>query len=277
MKKIAKKVYLSFLNTYNKKQQNYLTYVRQKVNSLNSLFKNNQLKNNLSQITIIINPSHCIKEATNKNIDVNIILFYVDKVDKKDYIHGVMNPVFQQGTGEALEYNNKQYIVVYGSSDKNKNCYNERYFKQTVIHELMHVLDKEIEEDYNSKYFFGNPVEGCQDNYGVPYPGMYGNDDDLFESQFAEYFTCKGERKQYIYDLLQSIENYAIKTNQDELEIVEELKDSLDDKMLFFDLVDKFEKKNINFAPLAFVYHLTFSKQKNGNKQTILDILNNLY
>jgi hypothetical protein len=41
--------------------------------------------------------------------------------------------------------------------------------------------------------------------------------------------------------------------------------------------VDEFEQKDINYAPLAFLYHLTFSKQKNGTKNTALNILNNLY
>jgi hypothetical protein len=43
------------------------------------------------------------------------------------------------------------------------------------------------------------------------------------------------------------------------------------------DLVNDFEKNDINYSPLAFIYHLTFSKQKNGNKQSAIKILKSLY
>lgn len=275
--KIAKKICLSFLDTKDNLQQKYLNYAKQKANLLNNFFKNDLLKQNIIYTFIDINPSECIEFAQDKDLKVGIILFYVDKVNKKDYISGLMKTQYDYGMGQALNHNNKDYIVVYGVSDKNDYCSSKKYFKQTVTHELMHILDRYIDKDFYSENYFGHNVQGVEENNGVPYPGMFGDDDDIFDEKFAEYFTCKGEQKQYIYDLLQSIEDYAKAIKQKEIIIVQQLKQSLKNKNIFFNLVDEFEKRDINYAPLAFLYHLTFSKQKNGTKATALNILNNLY
>jgi hypothetical protein len=42
-------------------------------------------------------------------------------------------------------------------------------------------------------------------------------------------------------------------------------------------LVDEFKNININYSSLAFIYHLSFSKQKNGTKQDAIKILESLY
>lgn len=275
--KIAKKICLSFLDTRDNLQQKYLNYAKQKANLLDGFFKNNLLKQNIVYTFININPSECIEFAQDKKIKVGVILFYVDKVNKKDYISGLMNTKYDCGIGQALNYNNKDYIVAYGISDKNDYCSSKKYFKQTVIHELMHILDRYIDEDFYSENYFGHNIPGIKENNGVPYPGMFGNDDDIFDEKFAQYFTCKGEQKQYIYDLLQSIEDYAKTIKQKEIIVVEQIKQSLKNKNMFLKLVDEFEKRDINYSPLAFLYHLSFSKQKNGTIKTALNILNNLY
>lgn len=275
--KIAKKICLSFLNTRDELQQKYLNYAKQKADLLDGFFKNNLLKQNIIFTFIYINPFECIKSAQDKTIKVGIILFYVDKINKKDYIPGLMNEKYNSGMGQALNHNNKDYIVVYGVSNKNDYCSSKKYFKQTVTHELMHILDRYIDKEFDSENYFGHNIPDIKENNGIPYPGMFGNDDDIFDEKFAEYFTCKGEQKQYVYDLLQSIQDYAKKTNQKEINVVEQIKRGLQNKNIYFNLVDEFEKKDINYAPLAFLYHLTFSKQKNGTKNTALNILNNLY
>lgn len=275
--KIAKKICLSFLNTKDKLQQKYLNYAKQKANLLDGFFKNNFLKQNIVYTFIDINPSECIEFAQDKDLKVGIVLFYVDKVNKKDYIPGLMKTQYDYGIGQALNHNNKDYIVVYGISDKNDYCSSKKYFKQTVTHELMHILDRYIDDDFYSENYFGHNVSEIKENNGVPYPGMFGDDDDIFDEKFAEYFTCKGQQKQYIYDLLQSIEDYAKAINKKEIIVVEQIKQALKNKNTLLNLVDEFEKRDINYSPLAFLYHLTFSQQKNGTKATALNILNDLY
>lgn len=276
--KIAKKIFLSYLQTKNILLNKIINFSRTKANCLDKFFKNNLLVKDIVKYDIKFNLNEISQNFNDKEICINVIMFYVDKVDKKHYINGIMKKDFQQGIAQALEFNNKYYIVIYGSTNKESDCYSKKYFKQSFTHELMHFIDREIDQQYiSNQFYFGHPLENFNDNNGVPYPGMYGDDDDIFDQKFAEYYTCKGEQKQYIFDLINCIEDYAELYNIKTQDFIFHIINVLNDKNKFMDLVNDFEKNDINYSPLAFIYHLTFSKQKNGNKQSAIKILKSLY
>ena len=194
--------------------------------------------------------------------------------EKGDFKHIAVKDNFEAGMGQKLDRNGQHYIVIYGDRE---DKYDMSYFKDTFIHELMHMFDQMIDEDYYNDYYFGHSVEGFQDNEGIPYPGMYGDDDDVFDDKFAEYYTCKAERRQYIFDLMRSIEDYADMKKISYTDIVDTVKKALDNKKQLRKMADDFKRLKVNYSPLAFLYHLTFSDQKNGNKNDAVKILNEIY
>lgn len=260
--KIAKKVMQAFLNTNDECLQLQMSIAKQLSNKSSKYFYNDRLIHNDVFFYVDLNLRLF---GINKTYHVGIVFLYVDKKDKhKEYPRFVKN--YGTGQGEAVSYpNDKYYIVVYGDSKQN---YNERYFKNTFIHEMMHVIDNIIDEQKTLQTdFYGHKNEKGK----VPFPK---NEDDLFDEKFAEYFTCKAQRKEYTFDLLDSIEQFADATNQTEQQTVQLIKNSLHNKSNFMKLIEQFKKQKINYAPLTFIYHFVFSKQKNGNKQTALNILN---
>lgn len=274
--KIAKKILISYLQTKYVFLNEIINYSKKLSNKLDQFFKGNFLKNNLMKYHFTINLNE-ISSNLDEKIQIEVIMLYSDKITQKDYIKGIIKPQFCGGMGEALYKNGKNYIIIYGSTNKEEACYNKKYFKQTFTHELMHFLDKYIDDKYHDEFYYGHPLKGFNDNNGIPYPGMYGEDDNLFEETFAQYYTCLGERKQYIFDLMSSIQDYMEKTNSNFNEIINHIITSLNDKNKFMKLVDEFKNININYSSLAFIYHLSFSKQKNGTKRDAIKILESLY
>jgi hypothetical protein len=52
--------------------------------------------------------------------------------------------------------------------------------------------------------------------------------------------------------------------------------EALSSKNSFKSLSQKFKRTGLNYASLALIYHLAFSKQKNGNKYDAMKILKDL-
>ena len=129
LSKIAKRIMFAFLRTKNIVQQQYLNYAKKKADCLDSFFKNDILKKKIIHTFVKINPSEVFENAEDKNIEVGIILLYQNELTKKDYIDSLIKSEYNYGMGEALIYNNKPYIVVYGSSVKKFNCCSKKYFK----------------------------------------------------------------------------------------------------------------------------------------------------
>jgi hypothetical protein len=93
-----------------------------------------------------------------------------------------MHPNYSIGVAEYCKYRNKHYIVVYGSSNKKDYCYNKKFFKTSFTHELIHLLDSFLYKDeLKEKYSYGHPINDFQHNGGVPFPGMFGKNDNIYD------------------------------------------------------------------------------------------------
>lgn len=273
LNRIAKRIYLSFLKTKNDLINKEITYADALFNKLTKYFDaDGMLKQPVVQEHMDVYLDTLSDDYEGRSFEVNVIMLYVK--EKGDFKHIAVKDEFEAGMGQKLDRNWQHYIVIYGDRE---DKYDMSYFKDTFIHELMHLFDQMIDEDYNGDYYFGHPVEGFQDNDGIPYPGMYGDDDDVFDAEFAEYYTCKAERRQYIFDLMRSIEDYADMKKISYTDIVDTVKKALDNKKQLRKIADDFKRLKVNYSPLAFLYHLTFSKQKNGNKQDAIEILKEIY
>ena len=292
--RLAKSLISSNISFYTKNEiiNKERNYAKQLFQQFNNFFINDELNPELyiAQKTIKVDLSK-IQEQYKKIIDVTAIMFYVDKVNKKDYINGVMRPEYGDGTGQSLVHNGKNYVVIYGHSEW---CNEKDYFMETFIHQLMHTMNYQFDEDYdkiqNVNYYFGHPIQEQRDdnNGGIPYPGMYGDNDDFFDERFAEYYTCRAERKESIHDLLSAFQwhiqrveqNNNKKFNNEQIkELIQSLIKSLNNKNDFFRWLEKIQKEDPGFNDTAmpFIYHLAFSKQQNGNKQDAIKILKDIY
>lgn len=275
--KIAKKLLLSFLQHQNEKLRNIYQYALDASKSLHLYFKDNCLIDNLVHHIIRINPHEISSDLINKNIYVNVLLLYADKLDGINSFNGVIHKEYSFGVAEYLQHHKKHYIVIYGSSNKNDFCFNEKFFRTSFVHELIHLLDTFLYKDeLQEEYSYGHPVDGFMENGGVPFPGMNGEQYDVFDEIFAEYFTCKAERRQYTYDLIDLIEQYANYVKMEQTQVVEQMIEALSSKNSFKSLSQKFKRTGLNYASLALIYHLAFSKQKNGNKYDAMKILKDL-
>lgn len=273
LNRIAKRIYLSFLKTKNDLINKEITYADALFNKLTKYFDaDGMLKQPVVQEHMDVYLDTLSDDYEGRSFEVNVIMLYVK--EKGNFKHIAVKDEFEAGMGQKLDRNGQHYIVIYGDRE---DKYDMSYFKDTFIHELMHMFDQMIDEDYYNDYYFGHPVEGFQDNEGIPYPGMYGDDDEVFDDKFAEYYTCKAERDQYIFDLMRSIEDYADMKKISYTDIVDTVKKALDNKKQLRKMADDFKRLKVNYSPLAFLYHLTFSDQKNGNKNDAVKILNEIY
>ena len=252
--------------------------------ALSSYFTNDALNEAFVQKTVKLDLSNIV-EQYKKVIKVNVIMLYVDKVDKKDYDSNIIKPQYGYGTGQALVHNGKYYVVMYGHSEQ---CWDIDYFINTAVHELMHIINHQFDEDYdpdkNINNYYGHPVqEPTEDNNGgILYPGMYGDvNDDKFDEKYAEYYTCRAERKQTVHDLITWFEDMVRYKKMDDEQIkqfIETMIKSLDSKRKFFKWLDEMKKDKYFYdCSLPLIYHLALSKQQNGNKQDAIKILRDLY
>ena len=217
-----------------------------------------------------------------KSMNINMILIDVGnrKFHKKmmRQFKGLIKD-YPPGQGQALWDGDKPYIVVYCDEQNGS----KQQVREIAVHETMHLLDAEFDEDYESDGYYGHPVEqdrGEDNNYGIPYPGMPGMDEstsmNIFDERFAEYFTCKAQRKQTTYDVMSLIDDYSKQQKISHREFIQEMIDSLDDKEKFMELYERLGDKGYINSTLGLLYHLAFSKQKNGSKQDAKKILQNL-
>lgn len=60
--------------------------------------------------------------------------------------------------------------------------------KETAVHEAMHLMDWQFDDECTDDDYFGHPVEedtSEENNYGIPYPGMPGKGMDCYDEKFA--------------------------------------------------------------------------------------------
>ena len=164
--------------------------------------------------TLTVDLSKISSDLKGETIDITMILVDVGNKRRFKSLLRKYNKViknFPPGQGQALWIEDKPYMVVY--CDKENG--GKQQVQETAIHEIMHLLDSIFEEE-DTEYYFGHPVEqdkGEENNYGIPYPGMYGsNSYNILDKKYAEYYTCKSERKQMTYDVIAFIDDYSIQT-----------------------------------------------------------------
>lgn len=277
--KIAKRI-TAFLKTKEIQVNNKINYAKELTQQIYPYFDNDtKLKEKYNEFEVKVYPYKFVQGYKNKNkyYPVKVLMFYVDKLQDKDKKSPIRKQ-YKEGIGEAISKNlDKQYIVIYGHSIKS-NYSDIDYFKDTFTHEMLHILDFCANKDErDQKDYFGHPVEGIKQNGGIPYPGMNGKDDDKFDEIFAEYYTCKAQRREYIYELLDFIEDYAIRNRISEQETVRLILKKMEDKEIFKKFIDKMKFGGYNYIALMFLYHLSFSKNKNGDKKEAINILNSFY
>lgn len=276
IQRTAKKI-LSFMKTKDTQINNKIDYAKQLAQSMNSFFEFNKLKKDYIRYSIKVYPFRYIENYPNQTdfYTIKIIMFYVDKLKSRNY---PVRDEYKQGVGEAISQSeDQQYIVIYGHSVKKE--YNTiDYFKNTFIHEMIHILDYCADhEERQQEDFYGHPVQNVQQNGGIPYPGMYGKDDDFFDEIFAEYYTCKAERRQYIYELLDFIQEYSEYNKIEQHETIDLILSKMVSKNIFKKFINKIKSFGYNYIALMFLYHLSFSKQKNGRKSDAVKILKSFY
>lgn len=277
--KIAKKI-TAFLKTKEVQVNNKISYAKELAQQIDFYFdSDNKLKQKYNEFEIKVYPYKFVQDYKdeNKYYPIKIFMFYVDKINDK-YKKYPIRKQYKEGMGQAISKSLKtQYIVMYGHSIK--NGYGDiSYFKSTFIHEMIHILDYcANNKERNQKDYFGHPLDGFKQNGGIPYPGINGKDDDKFDEMFAEYYTCKAERREYIYELLDFIEDYANRNRKSEQETVDLILKKMEDKNQFKKFIEKMKIGQYNYIALMFLYHLSFSQNKNGNKDDALNILNSLY
>lgn len=277
--KIAKKI-TAFLKTKEVQVNNKISYAKELVQQIYPYFDTDtKLKQKYNEFEVKVYPYKFVQGYKNKNkyYPIKVFMFYIDTINDKDKKSPIRKQ-YKEGMGQAISKSlDEQYIVMYGHSIK--NGYGDlNYFKSTFIHEMIHILDYcANNKERDQKNYFGHPLKGFKQNGGIPYPGINGKDDDKFDGMFAEYYTCRAERREYIYELLDFIEDYAVRNRISEQDTVRLILKKMEDKNQFRRFTEKMKIGQYNYIALMFLYHLSFSENKNGDKNDAIKILNSLY
>ena len=253
-------------------------YANELAETIYDHFHGNRLESSLVDYVIKVSPKRYMKrdaksDAQKMSYDVRVILMYVDEVEQSDIPCAEARRTWMNGSGggEAFTNVDNLIVVVCGSSD-DEWCNSEDYFKDTLSHELMHVLDHcAYNYAFNKADSYGKRTKHEEKrNLEVPYP--VGNA-DILDGKYAEYFTCENEMREYRRDLRKEISDYCESTGWTWGEAIDEIRKSLSSEESCRRFIENW---NGNVSPLAMLYHLCFSKTSHGNRQTALKLLEGL-
>lgn len=206
-----------------------------------------------------------VKQFNSINVIACLVRLGSDDKDnreiKRKYPSWMMD--YPVGQGDSQLDGNEIRIAVYGGDDFGMN-----FYKDTFVHEMLHGFDG-IQERFNSDDDYGHKYLDVpndeNNNFGIPYPGMPGKFGrlPLTDSHYAEYYTCKAERREYVNDLAVFIKGYARRNKMTADEFCGEIKEMLDDEPEFKKWID--ENSGLDFNPMMMLYHLSFGNTKNGD------------
>lgn len=240
-------------------------------------FRNGRLDEKAVDYTLKVSPKRYLKrdaktDAQRKSYEVRIVMFYREDVNPSDMpCKEALNTLRNGSDGEAYSDDlNNLVIVISGYSDD--DWCDALWFKETFVHEMMHILDRcAYNYAFSQTKNYGKLTKHeYKRNLSVPYP--VGND-DLLDPKFAEYFTCENEMREYRSSLRNTISHYCEATDTEWADAIVEIRKALESKTLFIRYYDSFIG---DVAPLATLYHLCFSRTSHGNRQTAMKLLDGL-
>lgn len=241
-------------------------------------FSNGRLESPVVDYTIKVSPKRYLKrdaktDAQKKSYDVRVVLIYKNLADESDIDCELARQTYrthEAGNGEAHMDKDNLTVVALGSTEC--DWCDIDYFKDTIAHELMHILDVCAYEYFFTKdSTFGKRTKHeMKRGLCVKYPI---GDVDCLDEQYAEYFTCEAEMREYRNDLRKAIQKWCVITDTEWKDAIDIIKESLSSDKSFRKFYNGFTG---DISPLATLYHLCFSKTSHGNRQTAMRLLDGL-